>query len=102
MALRAVSRSRAEIEALKARFIIAQDTLPEADLLRAQADIRIHVNALAQFIDETIADGREKSVVLTHLEDALMWAGKAIFKVENAAANGYPQYASRGEGEVLL
>ena len=43
-----------------------------------------HENARAAFmqfvlyLDERIPDGRAKNVMMTHLEDASMWANKAI------------------------
>lgn len=66
-------------EQINKRFGIAQDGKPSQEQLAAQSELR-HIIALAGgFMNENIADGREKSLALTHLEEALMWAGKAIF-----------------------
>lgn len=61
------------------RFGIAQDGRPSQEQLDVQADIRNMIAEVAADINSDIADSREKSLALTHLEEALMWAGKAIF-----------------------
>jgi len=38
------------------------------------------IHALAQGLDDLLPDGREKSLALTHLQDAKMWAVEAIAK----------------------
>lgn len=96
MALRVVSRSSDEAAALIRRFNTAQDGAPSEEQLHAQANIRAEIASAADEIDHLIEDGREKSIALTHLEDALMWAGKAIFKTAPKS-----QIVSRNEGEVL-
>lgn len=82
MALRQEDRTEEQKEALRARFFTAQSKeIPEDIEQRKQyqsyfqADIR----GIADYIDSAVADSREKSLALTHLEEALMWAGKAIF-----------------------
>lgn len=72
-----VRESEAEI---RARFGIAQDSKPTETQLAYQADIRAVVAGLAVRINEDVEDSREKSLALTHLEDSLMWLGKAIFR----------------------
>lgn len=47
-------------------------TLPKHDVVR-QAFIDF-----VEFLDEMTPDGRAKNVMATHLEDAAMWANKAI------------------------
>lgn len=70
---------------LQGRFGIAQDNdvvgVPEDFRTRqaVQSHVREDITIAARFINENVADGREKSLALTHLEEALMWAGKAIF-----------------------
>lgn len=67
-------------EQLDKRFGIAQDRKPVSpEQLQVQAEIRGLTAQLASYINENVGDGREKSLSFTHLEDALMWAGKAIF-----------------------
>lgn len=65
---------------VKARFGIAQEGRPTEAQLEEQAVVKQAVTALAIRINENVADSRAKSIALTHLEDALMWAGKAIFQ----------------------
>lgn len=81
MALRTIPPTREEESALRARFLIAQDTPPEdiEDRKFVQGFVRDDIHAVADFIDKKVENGREKSLALTHLEEALMWAGKAIF-----------------------
>lgn len=84
MALRLISRTTEEQNALNKRFGIAQDapTIDPADReaqLNSQRDIREKIAAAALILDIDVADSREKSLALTKLEEALMWAGKAIF-----------------------
>lgn len=67
-------------EDVRDRFLIAQDGGPTEAQLDFQRRFREDVAALAHDLNTTVADGREKSLAITHLEDALMWAGKAIFK----------------------
>jgi hypothetical protein len=41
-------------------------------------DIRLHARSFAALINERAPDGREKSLAITHLEDAVMWTNAAI------------------------
>lgn len=65
------------------RFGIAQDA-PAPDDIEARQLVQIQLRAkiyeAAKFMAEEIKDSRELSLALTHLEEALMWGGKAIFK----------------------
>lgn len=65
---------------IEMRFLIAQDGRPDEGQLQFQKGFREEVHALAQALNTYVADSREKSLALTHLEEALMWAGKAIFR----------------------
>lgn len=68
-------------EDVSERFMIAQDgPRPSTEQLELQHDLRQDFMELAHKINVTIKDDREKSLALTKLEEALMWAGKAIFK----------------------
>lgn len=62
------------------RFHIAQDGPATREELTYQDEFRIELAELADELNYRVADSREKSLALTHLEEALMWAGKAIFK----------------------
>ena len=84
MSLRIVFYAVEEQNALNKRFGIAQDssTVDPADReaqLNSQRDIREKIAEAALILDIDVADSREKSLALTKLEEALMWAGKAIF-----------------------
>lgn len=63
-----------------ARFGIAQDGKPSDDQLGEQKLVQEAIASAGYVIERDIQDGREKALALTHLEEALMWAGKAIFK----------------------
>jgi hypothetical protein len=65
------------------RFLIAQDGKAGEGALELQADLRHAYRELAVVVNESITDSREKSLALTALEESLMWAGKAIFKVDD-------------------
>jgi hypothetical protein len=66
-------------EQISGRFLIAQDGKPSQEQLDFQASLRETFSGLAVRINREVTDGREKSLSITHLEEALMWAGKAIF-----------------------
>ena len=78
--LRRIAPSGEECTAVRARFGIAQDSKPEPEALLLQAGIRMEVASLAERLAIEIEPSRELSLALTHLEEALMWAGKAVFK----------------------
>ena len=78
--LRRITPCGVEIMDVHARFVIAQDSKPAPEALSIQADIREKVAVLAEHLATEIEPSRELSLALTHLEEALMWAGKAIFK----------------------
>lgn len=62
------------------RFAIAQDApKPTEEQLAAQRVIRTAIATAAHAIESGTAPGRERALALTKLEEALMWAGKAIF-----------------------
>lgn len=78
--LRRIAPSGEELTAVHARFGIAQDSAPEPEALSLQANIRGEVVSLADYLTIEVEPSRELSLALTHLEEALMWAGKAVFK----------------------
>lgn len=89
MGLRQISRTAEEQNALIKRFGIAQDPAEEKpeegdtgtieQKLQVQRDLREAVYKAAMILDHDVAPSREASLALTKLEEALMWAGKAIF-----------------------
>ena len=71
---------RNERDALvKARFGIAQTSKASEDQLEVQRLVQSEVQQLASLLIDEVAPSRELSLALTHLEETLMWAGKAIF-----------------------
>lgn len=66
---------------IAARFGIAQNGRPSEEQLRVQRIIASKIEDVAQYANRQITDGRNKSLALTALEDALMRFGKAIFEV---------------------
>lgn len=82
MALMTVGNSPRE--SVDGRFMIAQDgTPPSVIQLKTQKELREDLHWIAKRLNDEVTDSREKSLALTKLEEALMWAGKAIFKEEN-------------------
>lgn len=81
MALRTIPPSRDQEAALLSRFKTAQAEPPEdiEERKRAQRMIQSAIEGVAIDIDHYVEDGRAKALALTHLEEALMWAGKAVF-----------------------
>lgn len=67
-------------ESVSARFGIAQDGKRSSGQLEVQLNAKERIAQTAFYIEQHVEDGREKSLALTALEEALMWAGKAIFK----------------------
>lgn len=81
----ALSNSDLDAAAQRAhdRFKIASDSSPAPDheeRVKLQQAIRGFIWEAAFEIEGNVAASREASLALTHLEEALMWAGKAIFK----------------------
>ena len=78
--LRRISPSGDEVMDVRKRFLIAQDGRPSDAALEAQATIREKTADLAEYINSAVEPSRELSLALTHLEEALMWAGKGLFR----------------------
>lgn len=66
-------------EEIEKRFGIHEVTTEGEDAtLPKHEQVRVAFMKLTLFLDELVPDGRAKSVMVTHLEDASMWANKAI------------------------
>lgn len=55
---------------------------PKGDQATRYSEIRRHAHDLARTVDDLAPDSREKSLAVTHLEDAVMWANAAIARNE--------------------
>jgi len=55
---------------------------PKGDQADRYVAIRERAHDLAEFIDESCPDSREKSLAVTSLEEAVMWANAAIARNE--------------------
>lgn len=65
------------------RFGIAQDgfiPVNVAERQQVQQEFRAELYKAALYLNANLPEGREKSLALTKMEEALLWAGKAIFK----------------------
>ena len=51
---------------------------PDAERGRRHAEMRNHLLEVALTIDANVPDGREKSLAITHLEEAMFWANAGI------------------------
>ena len=80
MGIRNTPRGAEGTNAIEERFGIAQDGKPLQTQLALQKSLRDGVVSIAHLLDANVEDCREKSLALTAMEEALMWAGKAIFK----------------------
>ena len=66
-------------EEIEHRFGFHKATIEgENATLPKHRDIRLKFREFASFLDEVLPDGRAKSVAFTELENASMWAHKAI------------------------
>lgn len=55
---------------------------PEGDQPQRYEQIREHARSLAELIDLECPESREKSLALTKVEEAVMWANAAIARRE--------------------
>jgi hypothetical protein len=63
------------------RFSIAQDSpKPSSEQLVSQKDIRDAIAHAAFVLESETRPSREQSLALTKLEEALLWAGRAVFQ----------------------
>lgn len=66
---------------IESRFGFHNATLEgKAATAPKHADLRIEFKSIANYLDEVLPDGREKSLCITALEEASMWSHKAIAK----------------------
>jgi hypothetical protein len=51
---------------------------PTPEQVPLYAETRVRAKELAEYIDTTAPDGREKSLALTHLDEVVFWTNAAI------------------------
>lgn len=51
---------------------------PQGDQIERYNQLRKEARVLAHLIDDFCADGREKSLAITKLEEAVMWANASV------------------------
>jgi hypothetical protein len=51
---------------------------PSEDRAVKHVQIREHGKALVELLNETVPDGREKSLAITKIEEAVMWANAGL------------------------
>jgi hypothetical protein len=51
---------------------------PTPDKVRQHERVRSYLRQMAEEFNQTLPEGREKSLVITHLEEAAFWANAAI------------------------
>lgn len=44
----------------------------------AHTSVRHHCGQLANYLNEKLPEGREKSLAITHLEEVMMWSNAAL------------------------
>ena len=72
-----------QLDELKRKFGIAQDRMDpneQAEQLSVQLELRDRIFEVAHYISENVELSLERREAHKKLEEALMWAGKAIFK----------------------
>ena len=67
------------VEEIEKRFGVHEATTEGEDAtLPKHEDVRSAFMKFVLYLDARVPDGRAKNVMMTHLEDASMWANKAI------------------------
>jgi hypothetical protein len=75
-----VSARRESETDIRERFATAAGSAkPSPERISASVDMRESVIDVAVTINDAVPDGRWKSLALTALEEALMWANKGLF-----------------------
>lgn len=77
------------VEEIEHRFGFHKATIegPNATLPKHR-DTRLKFREFAEWLDETLPEGRAKSVAFTELENASMWCHKAIAELAPAIREG--------------
>lgn len=73
------------VEELNRRFDYHPPSKPE--ITAAHQVVRNTFKGCADGLDKILPDGREKSLVLTHIEEAMFWANAAIARAQALAPN---------------
>lgn len=54
----------------------------------AHTSVRVNCHALAQFLNDKLPEGREKSLAITRLEEVMMWGNAALARAPVPADGG--------------
>lgn len=60
---------------LKNRFLYHA---PDAEKARAHERVRTYIMQMALEFNDSLPEGREKSLAMTHLEEAMFWANASL------------------------
>lgn len=74
------------VDELNDRFDYHQISPETADKIKKA---RNSIKGLATYLDDMLPDGRYKSLFMTDLESALMWASKSLVSEEVGSKNGF-------------
>lgn len=64
---------------IRARF---NEPSPSAETNRLRSSVRSAVMSVAFDLDDCLPEGRERSLALTYLQQALMWADAALIRAD--------------------
>lgn len=56
---------------------------PNQEKIDAHTSIRQHCRRLADTVNESVPDGREKATAITKIEEAMFWANAALARLAN-------------------
>jgi hypothetical protein len=72
-----------ELEDIRRRFTYHK---PDADRAGRHENIRAQCRNLALNLNESLPEGREKSLAITHLEEVMMWSNAALARQKPSAS----------------
>jgi hypothetical protein len=63
---------------------------PHGEVVEMHEGARSQTRKLAEYMNEVLPEGREKSLVITKLEEALFWANAAIARTPSNQVSSSP------------
>jgi hypothetical protein len=55
---------------------------PDKEKAELHQDVRLQCFIMAQWLNGRLPECREKSIVMTHLEEVMMWSNAAIARID--------------------